>query len=171
MSENIDIRARELPALGSTESAVVTCVNLLSKVCGKPEDVMAYWLDLYYQVRAAYERTQRAEEATITRKDIEDFMRQTLEKTLKTDEPEEATAPAVRNHLKGNTFGTDAAHFKSATFDRLNKMRKKGVTIAQIVEAGDGSFTDETVLQILEAKKISVDRYRSVATALDRIEI
>ena len=52
MTDNIDA----LPVIGSTEAAVKSCVNLLAKVTGQPEAVLGYWLDLYYQVRLAYER-------------------------------------------------------------------------------------------------------------------
>ena len=46
----------ELPPLGTAEAAVQSCVSLISGMSGQPERIMAYWLDLYYQVRAAYER-------------------------------------------------------------------------------------------------------------------
>ena len=49
------------PQLGTAEAAVRSCVNLISRASGQPEEALAYWLDLYYQVRAAYEREQAAE--------------------------------------------------------------------------------------------------------------
>ena len=33
-----------------------SCVSLISGMSGQPEKVMAYWLDLYYQVRLLYEQ-------------------------------------------------------------------------------------------------------------------
>ena len=50
MSEN------ERPALGSPEAAVRSIVNLISLATHTDEDKLAYWLDAYYQLRAAYER-------------------------------------------------------------------------------------------------------------------
>ena len=44
------------PALGTPEAAVRSCVSLLSMLFSQPEDAVAYYLDLYYQVRCAYER-------------------------------------------------------------------------------------------------------------------
>ena len=40
-----------LPELGTPEAALRSCVNLISRVTGQPEELLAYWLDLYYQVR------------------------------------------------------------------------------------------------------------------------
>ena len=50
MSEN------ERPALGSPEAAVRSMVNLIATAARVDEEQLAYWLDAYYQLRAAYER-------------------------------------------------------------------------------------------------------------------
>ena len=47
---------KEELALGTTEAAVRSCVKLISAVTSQPETLCAYYLDLYYQVRSAYER-------------------------------------------------------------------------------------------------------------------
>ena len=44
------------PEVGTREAAVLSCVSLLSCVFEQPEERTAYFLDLYYQVRQAYER-------------------------------------------------------------------------------------------------------------------
>ena len=49
MSEN------EKPALGSTEAAVLTVVELIARAASMSEQHMSYWLDLYYQVRSRHE--------------------------------------------------------------------------------------------------------------------
>ena len=41
--------------LGSPEAAVRSCVSLIAAATGQSENYLAYWLDLYYQVRDAYE--------------------------------------------------------------------------------------------------------------------
>ena len=43
------------PALGTTQAAVQACVNLIATATDLREEQLAYWLDLYYQVRRAYE--------------------------------------------------------------------------------------------------------------------
>lgn len=45
----------DLPELGSRQAAVESCVSLIAGMCGQPEAIIHYWLDLYYQVRLAYE--------------------------------------------------------------------------------------------------------------------
>lgn len=45
----------DLPDLGTREAAVESCVSLIAGMCGQSEAIIHYWLDLYYQVRLAYE--------------------------------------------------------------------------------------------------------------------
>ena len=45
----------ERPELGTTEAAVRSCVNLIALATHTDEEHLAYWLDLYYQTRAAHE--------------------------------------------------------------------------------------------------------------------
>ena len=52
MSEN------EKPALGSTEAAVLTVVELIARAAQMSEQHMSYWLDLYYQVRFKHEAAE-----------------------------------------------------------------------------------------------------------------
>ena len=54
MSEN------ERPALGSPEAAVRSMVNLIATAARVDEEQLAYWLDAYYQLRAAYEAEKGA---------------------------------------------------------------------------------------------------------------
>ena len=44
------------PELGTTEAAVRACVNLISMATHTDEELLAYWLDCYYQLRVAHER-------------------------------------------------------------------------------------------------------------------
>ena len=52
---------KQAPEIGTPEAAVQSCVNLLAKVTNIPESKLAYYLDMYYQLRDAYEAA-RAEE-------------------------------------------------------------------------------------------------------------
>lgn len=58
MSEtvNVTINAEDLPELGTSEAALCSCVNLISRATGQPEKLLAYWLDLYYQIRKMQEQ-------------------------------------------------------------------------------------------------------------------
>lgn len=46
----------ERPELGTTEAAVRSCVNLIALATHTDEEHLAYWLDLYYQVRSRHEK-------------------------------------------------------------------------------------------------------------------
>ena len=46
---------KQAPEIGTPEAAVQSCVNLLAVVTGIPEAKLAYYLDMYYQLRDAYE--------------------------------------------------------------------------------------------------------------------
>ena len=52
----------DLPALGTAEAAVQSCVRLISSVTAQPTELMGYYLDLYYQVRRSYEIEAGAED-------------------------------------------------------------------------------------------------------------
>ena len=73
------------PAIGTTEAAVQSCVRLIASVAGQPEALVAYWLDLYYQVRCAYERENAPEPdpQIITRADLYPVMRELMQDALK----------------------------------------------------------------------------------------
>ena len=70
----------------------------------------------------------------------------------------------------GNRNGADAATFKRETVARLRRMREGGLTIAEIVSASKGSIEDETVLDILNARRVPIVAYRHLAAVLDKIE-
>ena len=46
----------ERPAIGSSEAAVLTVVELIARAAQMSEQHLAYWLDLYYQVRSRHEK-------------------------------------------------------------------------------------------------------------------
>jgi hypothetical protein len=88
------------------------------------------------------------------------------------DEPD-GFQPFIRRKQgapRGNTRASDALIFKRSTFERLTRMREGGITIDQIVSASCGNLTDDVVLNILQARKMSISYYRKLAAALDRIE-
>ena len=43
------------PAIGTPEAAVRSCINLIATATDLREEQLAYWLDMYYQLRRAYE--------------------------------------------------------------------------------------------------------------------
>ena len=71
---------------------------------------------------------------------------------------------------RGNANASDAAKFKREVLARLMRMREDGLTIDRIVRESKGNLTDDIVLNILQARKMSISYYRKLAAALDRIE-
>ena len=60
MNISTNIAVDELPEIGTPEAAVRSCISLISGMSGQPERVMAYWLDLYFQVRLRFETERGA---------------------------------------------------------------------------------------------------------------
>lgn len=201
-----------------------SCVSLLSAVCGQPDDVMERWLDLYYQVRHAQEKTDAAARAAERLKEEEPLIipgtleavdtratarvaptekdeaeeRVAPSQALRASSPQEAsqenaedgeakTEPEVlrENLIKrpggkgtprpsqvGNTRSRDAAVFKRQVRDRLEAVRKKGVSAPEIVRAATkaGAFTESNVYDILEGKVLRIEIYRALEEALWHFE-
>ena len=184
----------ELPELGTKEAALKGCVDLIARMCGKPEHVVSYWLDLYFQTRLAYavEEQQRRRDAQLINRIPQIFC------TPKREEAEPA-APAPEAKAEGEAVAapppsdppgdltgfepvtvnkggaprgnaSDAPRYKREILARLLRMRKDGLTIAKIVNVSNGSIKEETVLDILDAKRVPIAVYRLLAAVLDKIE-
>lgn len=82
----------DLP-LGTTEAAVRSCVRLISAVTCQPEKLCAYYLDLYYQVRRAYEREHEEPQAPpLTLEAAWPRLRELMEETLRSTAEDQARA-------------------------------------------------------------------------------
>ena len=82
----------DLP-LGTTEAAVRSCVRLISAVTCQPEKLCAYYLDLYYQVRRAYERENEELKAPpLTLEAAWPRLRELMEETLRSTAEDQARA-------------------------------------------------------------------------------
>ena len=78
-------------ALGTTEAAVRSCVRLISAVTCQPEKLCAYYLDLYYQVRRAYEREHEEPKAPpLTLEAAWPRLRELIEETLRSAAKDQA---------------------------------------------------------------------------------
>lgn len=110
-----EIKIDYLP-LGTTEAAVRSCVSVIAAVTAQREEILAYWLDLYYQVRRAYEVEQEREEdpRLIRREDLYPVMREMMRDALKStarnrrrpgprSKPRRRRRPAGKPHLNGRS--------------------------------------------------------------------
>lgn len=149
MSEVESNRQRvDLPELGTREAAVQTCVNLISRATGKPEGVLAYWLDLYYQIRITYEAE--------------------LAGAFSLGDVFDEAAPA-RSETPLTKTTNEVAAEKRLILDRLTQARVNGVTVPQIVAAGRGRITEEQIRGILEHQKYGINVYRALNRALAKL--
>ena len=183
----------EMPALGTAEAAVQSCVSLMAAVMGQREDLLAYWLDLYFQVRIAYEREARHEDPAVRNliriEDLYPLLRDMFTRELRNAldgktvvplagipeerpaEPEPKTVPEKTvAEIMGPKIGVKVcAAKKTAIRDRLIAARKDGVTIAQIVEASAGGLTDSVIFKIINTEKVPFDAYRALGAALEAL--
>lgn len=103
------------PAIGTPEAAVRSCINLIATATDLREEQLAYWLDMYYQLRRVYEAEAAAPAdqkyirpddllttlQTLWKNTLQDFLRgesqarSEAKKKPKTEQPEEETAPPL----------------------------------------------------------------------------
>ena len=97
----MSIGRAELP-IGTTEAAVRSCVSVIAAVTSQREEVLAYWLDLYYQVRRAYEIEQHVEEdpRLIRREDLYPVLREMMRDALKSTAREKAVEKMAEKKAK-----------------------------------------------------------------------
>ena len=172
------------PAIGTAEAAVQSCVRLIASVSGQPEALVAYWLDLYWQVRNIYERENAPEPdpQVITRADLYPVLRELMQDALKSavrsearDRIRERKTPKPEDEqscaeILGPQVGVkDWAAKKAAIRDRLIAARVQGVTAAQLVTASEQKISDGEIYAILNAAKADMDTYRRLEAALEAL--
>lgn len=179
-----------LPRIGTSEAAVLACVDLIARAVQISEERVAYYLDLYYQTRSRYESENGASLDTLScRLESIEGKLDGLTVAVKVegeapaaeaapDEPEKKprrkpTPPAADQlamKKKHVPLPEEQAAFKRETFARLTELRSRGVTVRQIEEASDGALSDGVIRDILESKYRAFSDYRALAAALDRCE-
>ncbi len=152
----------EPPELGTPEAALRSCINLISRATGQPEALLAFWLDLYYQVRRQAEAPAPGERIAtpgcgLARND--------------SPEPPAPPPPTEKPSKPAKGAGAAAAKFKLETVQRLRAARSDGLSTPQIVKLAEGNITEDQVRDILDAKPVPVAVYRILAAALDRRDI
>lgn len=180
----------ELPKLGTTEAAVRSCVSVIAAVTAQREDVLAYWLDLYYQVRCVYEAERRHEDPAVHNliriEDLYPLLRDMFTRELKsaldgktvvplagipTEQPAKPAEPEQTvAEIMGPKIGVKGwAAKKNAIRDRLTQARKDGISVPQIVEAAAGAFTAAEVFGIINEEKLPFETYRRIGAALEAL--
>ena len=144
-----------MPALGSKEAALQTCVSLIARAVGQPQEIMSYILDLYYQLRRAAESTPEFE--------------QLVAPGVPPAEPP-APAPKAAPAPPTKTDARKDAQFKRRARESLMSMRKAGLTTKKIVEEANGNITEDQIRDIIEAKAVPMAVYQTLAATLKRLE-
>ena len=186
---------KQAPEIGTPEAAVQSCVNLLAKVTNIPENKLAYYLDMYYQLRDAYEAA-RAEERLEAQQTEEALLRVLVypdpprtmndpgklpEAAPETEREEKfrevlasvnaGSAPrkTAGDHAIGNHHAADAAAEKRRIRDRLLQMRQNGVSTPQIIKGGNSCITEEQIRLIVDAKPVPIAVYRVLDGILETL--
>jgi hypothetical protein len=141
--------------LGTPETAVKSCVNLLSRLFEQPEDYVACYLDLYYQVRRRWEESKTPSGAA------RQLPQGGSQETKKKRDP----ASYV------NTAAHDAAVYKRGVRERFMQARQDGLSTPQVLAAAEGRVQEADVWKIIKGHQCGVDVYRELEKALDRLSL
>ena len=185
---------KQAPEIGTPEAAVQSCVNLLAKVTNIPESKLAYYLDMYYQLRDAYEAA-RAEERLEAQQNEETLLQALHLPPIYPDPPRTMNTPtALAEVTEVDTGGGDplpppvafsgfepveikasgpaaqAAAEKRRIKERLDKLRVAGVSVRRIVKAANGNITEDQIRKIIDCEKMPIAVYRVLDGALDTLE-
>lgn len=156
----------ERPAIGSSEAAVLTVVELIARAAQMSEQHLAYWLDLYYQVRSRHE----AEKGALL--EVTADGPATPEPAAGSKKKQRLTGADLRAIQKKSTSdggGYQWREYKRSVLQRLSEARAQGVTSAAIAAASAGKLTENTVMDVLEAVFRPIEDYRALESALDRL--
>ena len=139
----------ERPELGTTEAAVRSCVNLIALATHTDEEHLAYWLDCYYQLRVAHEKT-------IKPFDVSDLIMKVEAPDpviVKLDELEARIRDLVNElamqRVKApSPDAVDALTYFARMQERLEKVRENSPETAEKLDSAWGVFCDKAVKAI-----------------------
>lgn len=175
--------------IGTREAAVLSCVNVIAAVTAQREELLAYWLDLYYQVRLAYEREIHPERfnaapapvlPVMRPEDVYSAVRQIWENRIERRETEVPTIQSAQGADSSPSQGSPEEEpvkkpgswtlFKRRQVERLAAARARGVSYAQLIEVSRGRLTEATISAALNSGKLSRGEWQDITAALDNLE-
>lgn len=129
-------------------------VKMVAALTESSEEATARMLDLYYQIRSAYEDGQKAEQ----------------EKPKPEQKKPEVHEVARNPERSGELSPTaKAAAFKRETSERLRKaLKEKKLSYPKIAEAA--GIDENRIIRIMEGKQEQIAVYRKLAEGLDRLK-
>lgn len=151
--------------LEDAKSALTSCVSILAAVTGQPDAVLGKWLDLYYQIRRAYEIERGAEQdpRLLCKDDLYPVLRELLREAL--GEKPRRMPPPETVQPQAKTPGP-WVKYKQRITEALREARARGVTMARIAEASGGVLTEHRVMDALNAAKLSQEEWKALDAAL-----
>lgn len=157
--------------LDDTRAAMNSCISVLAAVFGQPEGITAKWLDLYYQVRRAYEIERGAEEdpRVMRREDLIPAMREVLrdaakDEAVKRQRKKTGEAEIVQESTKKPSGWTQ---YKRKVSGKLADARAAGISIASIAAASAGILGEHRVMDAINAGQLSREEWHALETAID----
>jgi hypothetical protein len=181
--------------LGTPETAVKSCVNLLSRLFEQPEDYVACYLDLYYQVRRRWEESETPSGAArqlphggSQGERVPPSMREGDREAVEGAPTGTAETPsgAARQLPRGgsqetkkkrdpasyaNTVAHDAAVYKRGVRERFMAARAKGLSLPELIRASEGNVTEGDLWKVINAHNLGIQHYRDIDAALDRLSL
>lgn len=128
-------------------------VKMVAALTESSEEATARMLDLYYQIRCAYEDDQKAEQ-----------------NPPKTEQKKPEVHKAARNPEQSGELSptAKATAFKRETYERLRTaLKEKKLSYPRIAEAA--GLDENRIIRIMEGKQEQVAVYRKLAEGLDRL--
>ena len=167
-----DIDEMNMPALGSPEAAVQAAVNLLAKVTGVNESRLAYYLDMYYQLRCRYECDK---ELAPLKAVFFPGSTPSAERPSPADPPDggnpcESDAPEEMPPEATKVPAPRDTAEKRRIRERYLKARADGVTLDSIRDSAAYKITEDELMKIRESLPVSIAKYRILDDALDHLE-
>ena len=180
------------PKLGTIDSALVNCVNMMAMVTSQRVEDLVGMLDLYFQIRYLWEVSQgHVTDPQLIRKDellpiLESTVREALRGTARkaaetvTEKRKRKQSPpdpqAETPEPEEKTPSTPAKPgpwtlYKRKIYDRLLQVRAEGYTIAQIAECSGGNLSEGRVMAAINAAQLRQEEWRALETALDAVTL
>jgi hypothetical protein len=159
----------ETKRLDDAKAALTSCVSILAAVTGQPDAVLGKWLDLYYQIRRAYEIERGAEQdpRLLSKDDLYPVLRELLREAL--GEKPRRMPPPETVQPQAKTPGP-WVKYKQRISAALREARARGVTMARIAENSGGVLTEHRVMDALNSAKLGQEEWRALDAALAVIE-
>lgn len=155
------------------QAALASCISILAAVTALDEKTLGRWLDLYYQVRRAYEIERGAEEdpQLIRREDLGPAIREAMHEAAKTEAGQrQKKKPAAAEIVQEGTKKPGPwTLYKRKASGKLADARAAGISIASIAAASAGILSEHRVMDAINAGQLSREEWYALDRAIDQV--